>query len=88
MDETTTLEVKVDTIKEVRSSYVGKVSSSSKAVMLCQTCGSGHNPSECPILGTLIGRMEQMDFVSGGQRPQGDPYSATYNPGWRNYPNF
>ena len=32
--------------------------------------------------------MEQVDFVSGGQRGLGNPYSSTYNQGWRNHPNF
>ncbi|KAI3725736.1 hypothetical protein L1987_65528 [Smallanthus sonchifolius] len=29
----------------------------------------------------------QVDFV-GTNRPQNNPYSNTYNPGWRNHPNF
>ena len=80
MDETTALEAKVDTDNEVRSSYVGKVSSSFKAMILCKTCGSGHNPFECPILGTPVAPMEQVDFVSSGQTPHGNLYGATYNP--------
>ena len=45
-------------------------SSNLKAVKLCETCGGGHNVSYCPILGTSIAPMDQVDFVSGGLRPQ------------------
>src|SRR5262249_19608220 len=33
--------------------------------------------------------MEQVDYAGNFQRsPQNNPYSNTYNPGWRNHPNF
>ncbi|KAL5555033.1 hypothetical protein UlMin_037269 [Ulmus minor] len=31
---------------------------------------------------------EQANYVSNFQRPQHNPYSNTYNPGWRNHPNL
>ncbi|KAL5574401.1 hypothetical protein UlMin_023998 [Ulmus minor] len=31
---------------------------------------------------------EQAKYVSNFQRPQHNPYSNTYNPGWRNHPNL
>ena len=29
-----------------------------------------------------------VDYVGSSSRPQNNPYSNTYNPGWRNHPNF
>ncbi|KAI3762946.1 hypothetical protein L1987_53391 [Smallanthus sonchifolius] len=34
------------------------------------------------------GAYEQVDFMSNKNRPQNNPYSNTYNPGWRNHLNF
>ncbi|MED6202225.1 hypothetical protein PIB30_103178 [Stylosanthes scabra] len=32
---------------------------------------------------------EQVNYMGNQPRPpQNDPYSNTYNPGWRNHPNF
>ncbi|KAL5560543.1 hypothetical protein UlMin_036754 [Ulmus minor] len=33
-------------------------------------------------------RPAQANYVSNFQRPQHNPYSNTYNPGWRNHPNL
>ncbi|PIN05056.1 DNA-directed DNA polymerase [Handroanthus impetiginosus] len=32
--------------------------------------------------------VESIQFVSNARKPQNNPYSNTYNPGWRQYPNF
>lgn len=44
----------------------------------------GHPHHECPIMGTTV---EQVDFVQRNKQ-NNNPYSNTYNPGWRNHPNF
>ena len=31
---------------------------------------------------------EQVDYLGSQPRPQNNPYSNSYNPGWRNHPNF
>ncbi|XP_021979522.1 uncharacterized protein LOC110875628 [Helianthus annuus] len=38
----------------------------------------------------LTGEMshEHVDFMGNQYRPQNNPYSNTYNPGWKNHPNF
>ncbi|KAI3773872.1 hypothetical protein L1987_48411 [Smallanthus sonchifolius] len=36
---------------------------------------------------SIITNTEQVDFI-GTHRLQNNPYSNTYNPGWRNHPNF
>ena len=89
MDATTTLEAKVDALTRKFDLLITETASeSSKPVMLCETCGGGHNASQCPLSGTSVAPMEQADFVRGGQSLQGNPYSAIHNPRWRYHPNF
>ncbi|KAI3802286.1 hypothetical protein L1987_30416 [Smallanthus sonchifolius] len=57
-----------------------------KARSLCEFCGGAHPTSSCQVGDQ--GAHEQVDFMSNQNRPQNNPYSNTYNPGWRNHPNF
>ncbi|XP_057755989.1 uncharacterized protein LOC130975181 [Arachis stenosperma] len=34
------------------------------------------------------GNLEQANYIGNSPRQNHDPYSKTYNPGWRNHPNF
>ncbi|KAK1439692.1 hypothetical protein QVD17_05512 [Tagetes erecta] len=51
----------------------------------CELCGGPHPGSDCQM-GEMM--HEQVDFMGNQTRPQNNPYSNTYNPGWRNHPNF
>nr|ABB55347.1 hypothetical protein 9.t00011 [Asparagus officinalis] len=52
----------------------------------CHNCQSPtHISEEYPLLGNNH-TLEQMNAAF--QRPRNDPFSPTYNPGWRNHPNF
>lgn len=47
----------------------------------CDLCGVlGHNVSECQLLASIA--PDQLNYA------QGNPYSNTQNPGWKNHPNF
>ncbi|XP_017976459.1 PREDICTED: uncharacterized protein LOC108661974 [Theobroma cacao] len=48
--------------------------------MTCEFCGEGHSNDNYPIYS------ESCQFV--GNTQQNNPYSNTYNPSWRNHPNF
>ncbi|XP_017979877.1 PREDICTED: uncharacterized protein LOC108662804 [Theobroma cacao] len=48
--------------------------------MTCEFCGERHSNDNCPIY------YESCQFV--GNTKQNNPYSNTYNPGWRNHPIF
>jgi hypothetical protein len=57
---------------------------------VCNICAvSGHQTDFCP---TLQETVEQVNVVGGFQKGQQqrnyNPYSNTYNPGWRDHPNF
>ncbi|XP_039121320.1 uncharacterized protein LOC120258044 [Dioscorea cayenensis subsp. rotundata] len=58
------------------------------AILSCETCGAGHATVQCPISIALDAPVETVDYVGGAPRGQGNPYGNTYNPRWRNHPNF
>ncbi|KAM5578091.1 hypothetical protein ABKV19_008423, partial [Rosa sericea] len=60
-------------------------------VMVCGVCSMhGHASNQCPQLIEEGGQegVNAIGFQQGYQRPRNDPYSNTYNPGWRDHPNF
>ncbi|XP_040375186.1 uncharacterized protein LOC121052996 [Rosa chinensis] len=65
---------------------VNVMSNGSKASpQVCSICSySDHTTDRCPM-STLS--EEQVNFV-GQPRHKYDPYSNTYNPGWKDHPNF
>ncbi|GKU88763.1 hypothetical protein SLEP1_g2989 [Rubroshorea leprosula] len=55
----------------------------------CELCGQfGHASVECQVGNSVQSSNEQANFVSSGGRSKFNPYSNTYNPGWRSHPNF
>ena len=46
---------------------------------------SKHNVLDAELSGGLV---EQVDYVSNVNRFRYNPFGNTYNPGWRNHPNF
>ncbi|CAN6712728.1 unnamed protein product [Malus baccata var. baccata] len=59
-------------------------------VSLCGVCSmQGHPTDKCPQL-IENGGWETLNAVGFGQQYQqmSDPFSNTYNPGWRDHPNF
>ncbi|CAN6487370.1 unnamed protein product [Victoria cruziana] len=54
---------------------------------VCELCDStGHVTDDCPI--SRIDSSGQTVNAAQGYSRTYDPYSSTYNPGWRNHPNF
>ncbi|XP_062006006.1 uncharacterized protein LOC133723206 [Rosa rugosa] len=52
---------------------------------VCSICSySDHTTDRCPMSAMSE---EQVNYM-GQQRPKYDPYSNTYNPGWKDHPNF
>ncbi|KAM2179023.1 hypothetical protein ACFX1R_034043 [Malus domestica] len=61
-----------------------------KTVAFCGVCSTqGHPTDKCPQL-IENGGWETLNAVGYGNQYQsrGDPFSNTYNPGWRDHPNF
>ena len=61
-----------------------------QVVAVCELCEGPHQMEECqmgnPFRQTQV---DQANYVRQYTRnANNNPYSATYNPGWRNHPNF
>ncbi|KAG9453395.1 hypothetical protein H6P81_006299 [Aristolochia fimbriata] len=55
---------------------------------ICDMCGGGHPSQECQAGNVqAVNFFDHANYVSNFRRSN-DPYSNTYNPGWRNHPNF
>ena len=52
--------------------------------IVCDQCEDVHLPDHCP----LYMASESVNYMGKFQNPNNNPYSNTYNPGWRNHPNF
>ncbi|XP_075109249.1 uncharacterized protein LOC142181035 [Nicotiana tabacum] len=50
--------------------------------IFCEVCGEGHMSNLCPV------NPEFVYFVGNANRGQTNQYGDTYNPNWRNHPNF
>ncbi|CAL2264577.1 unnamed protein product [Prunus armeniaca] len=53
---------------------------------VCAICSDPTYPME--LFPSTMQGFEQVLQVNLFQRPHNDPYSNTYNSGWRNHPNF
>ena len=58
--------------------------------IMCQICETNkHSTNDCPTLPSFKECLhEQVNALNSFQWPNHDPYSQTYNPGWRDHPNF
>jgi hypothetical protein len=58
--------------------------------IVCQICETNeHSTIDCPTLPSFKECLhEQAHALTSFQRPNHNPYSQTYNPGWRNHSNF
>ncbi|CAN6487325.1 unnamed protein product [Victoria cruziana] len=55
---------------------------------VCALCdGMGHITDDCPLSRADTSVGQAVNAAQGFSRPY-DPYAFTYNPGWRNHPNF
>jgi hypothetical protein len=53
----------------------------------CSVCASPlHQAQNCPSM--IVFEMEQVNAFNSFQKLSSGPYFETYNPGWRNHPNF
>ena len=56
---------------------------------VCDICAGIHCSIDCPMRESFPDYMqEQVNQVNDFNRQRNNPYSNTYNPGWRQHPNF
>ncbi|XP_062102865.1 uncharacterized protein LOC133813804 [Humulus lupulus] len=71
-----------------------KISAQAQAIQMqsgCEICGGPHLYEQCTaanMYGNMPVNQAQVQAVGNFQRPYQNPFSNTYNPGWRNHPNF
>ena len=83
VDNYTALTAQIEALaaKIDRSQNVSQVQS------YCDQCGVTHEQGSCAH-GVMYTGHEEVDYLGNQNRPQNNPYSNTYNPGWKNHPNF
>ncbi|PKI49941.1 hypothetical protein CRG98_029683 [Punica granatum] len=66
-----------------------QISALTTQVAFCELCSRPHSTLECMSRNPLASpNGEQVNFVNNFQRGNQGLYSNTYNPWWRNHPNF
>jgi hypothetical protein len=80
-----TLARKVEALELKRSGQLKSVQN-----IVCQTCETNElSTDDYPTLPSFKECLhEQVHALNSFQRPNHNPNSQTYNPGWRNHPNF
>jgi hypothetical protein len=77
-------------VKRLDALSVGKSVNAANTfpVESCSVCASPmHQAQNCPSM-IVFTEMEQVNAFNNFQKPSNGTYSETYNPGWRNHPNF
>jgi hypothetical protein len=74
----------------VKAMALQNISPSQQAAppQVCAICSQfDHTTDTCPLYSSA--NQEQANYVvQNNYPPKNNPYSNTYNPGWRNHPNF
>jgi len=89
VDALTLLSGKVDAMTQRMDRMNVNVVNSS-APPPCEICGSvDHLTLNCQVGSPFAQDANEVNYINNfNPRPTNDPYSNTYNPGWRNHPNF
>ncbi|KAG9449988.1 hypothetical protein H6P81_009953 [Aristolochia fimbriata] len=85
LDSSTTTQAQLEALQHQFTNF--QQQSNPVVASICGICGGGHADYECEgNVYALNFTPEQANFVRNSRRM--DPYSNTYNPSWRNHPNF
>ncbi|KAG8499036.1 hypothetical protein CXB51_005447 [Gossypium anomalum] len=85
VDSVAILSTQVELLNRKIDGFFG--SSQVHPVMQCKASGGGSSNSEYPPY-CHNRENEQLNYMGNNPRSQNNPYSNTYNAGWRNHPNF
>ena len=90
VDPVTALSAQMEALtKQIKRLRTNQTQQCAMGAVICDFCGGGHPNHECQTGNSFsnYSMPEQANFVNNFCRPN-NPYSETYNPGWRNHPNF
>ena len=84
------LQIKVDLLTRKLDQVLATGLNQNQINPVCQICSDpSHYEAACPSTNQFPNLThDQANMVYQYNRPRNDPYSNTYNPGWRNHPNF
>jgi hypothetical protein len=85
------LNLKMDAIvKRLDALSLGKpiAAANTFPIESCSVCASPMDQAQNCLLMTVFSEMEQVNAFNNFQKQSSGPYSESYNPGWRNHPNF
>ena len=90
LDKVDLIAQKLDQFLNLGQQSPAQYTPASNYQVICSICASPtHHVSECPTVAQLPPLIqEQVQAAQGYSKPLNDPYSNSYNPGWRNHPNF
>ncbi|XP_062100381.1 uncharacterized protein LOC133806278 [Humulus lupulus] len=89
LDVTTALTTQVATLTKQLQKKKKNLSSSGQMQTACEMCGSSHPLERCmeaKVNNSIP--MKQVNMLGNFNRQATNPFPNTYNPGWRNHPNF
>jgi hypothetical protein len=88
-DNSTKLAAQLETMQKSIDRLTNQNISAVHQSSTCAICGGGdHLTINCNWGGSAEGDVKQVNILNNNYRPQNNPYSNSYKPGWRNHPNF
>ena len=88
LDVLTTLSSQVASLSKQVSSLTAQANVIRTPAEACDLCGGPHLSTQCLEGNPFMPSQPEQAHYVGNQNRQNDPFSNTYNPGWRNHPNL
>lgn len=82
--------LEVDALTQINAQLAAlnkKINTMNYCGQSCKHCVGNHANSSCLTSSFVQPRVDQENYVNYNKQ-QSNPFSNTYNPGWRNHPNF
>ena len=80
------INAKLDALSKKMNQINVNIVSTSDLTSSCEMCQGNHPTIECQMIQGLS--MENVNYVNNFKGQQNHVYGNTYNPSWRNHPNF
>lgn len=89
IDQSTSMAARISSMENLLKQVVSKIGDKEKKVEVsCVFCHGSHLYDECPQNPESVCFLGRQNGGFRQPQQQNNPYSETYNPGWRNHPNF
>ncbi|XP_022883520.1 uncharacterized protein LOC111400337 [Olea europaea var. sylvestris] len=88
VDAMTALAVQMEVLTMKMDNLSKSVNMVHQSPPVCEGCGADHASTRCPLASTHVNQFKEVSYALNFQRQQNNPFSNTFNPGWKNHPNF